>query len=201
MNKLPESLEEIVNLLSRLPTIGKQTALKIVLNLHQWDEVLLQHLGEKISNLKSNLLSCVKCGFLSDSPLCSICSDSNRNGRIICVVENIQQVISLEKTGTFKGKYHVLGGVIDLLNDVDAEKLNIESLKTRLQEEEVDELIIALGFNLKAEATASYLKELFIDYKDLVISRIALGLPFGTDLSYIDPRSIAIALEKREKIV
>ena len=196
--KYPKLIEELVHYITKLPNLGKSSATKIAMKLCSWDHELLEQLIQKLDDLK-NIRYCQQCCILCDESLCSICADSSRQHSIICIVENIQQVIAIEKEGTYQGVYHILGKYLDLLNDITEEDINFKSLENRLQSEQIEEVILAMSFDFNGEATAAWLKELIKNYS-VKISRIALGVPMGIDIAYADSLSLSMALERREKI-
>ena len=194
----PKGLAELMGVIAKLPTIGEHTALKISLNLYQWEQEQLDIFAEKISELKKTTRSCQQCGLLCEQEYCLICLDETRDQKLICVVENISQVYNIEKTKTYHGQYHILGKSLDLLNQVVEEDLNLISLWKRLEKGNVEEVIIATGFNLAGETTAAFLREKLQDFSFIKQTRIASGIPMGMDISHSDPLSLSIALQQRQ---
>ncbi len=152
-------LENAVNEFAKLPGIGKKTALRLVLHLLKQDTAEVSHFGETITKMRTDIQFCQRCSNVSDSAICSICSNELRNQRLICVVENIRDVIAIENTQQFSGTYHVLGGIISPLDGVGPEQLNIESLINRIQTEETEELIFALNPNIQGDTTIYYIQK------------------------------------------
>jgi recombination protein RecR len=150
-------------------------------------------------DLKNNIKTCIKCGGISDSDICSICSDSGRDHRTICVVENAKDVINIEATGEFQGIYHVLSGLISPLDGIGPDDLNINSLINKCGVDGFDEVIIALSPTMEGDATTLYLASLISPF-GINVTRIAHGLPVGSDLEYVDNATIAKSIEGRVKI-
>ena len=152
-------LENAVNEFSRLPGIGKKTALRLVLHLLKQDVKDVQHFGETIARMRSEIKFCNRCYNVADGDICSICSNSLRKQQIICVVESIRDVIAIESTQQYNGTYHVLGGVISPLDGIGPDQLNIESLVARIQKEQTEELIFALNPNIQGDTTIYYIQK------------------------------------------
>ena len=194
--QLPSTLlENAVSEFSKLPGIGKKTALRLVLHLLKQDVAEVQQFGEVISKMRSEIKFCQRCSNISDADICSICANSMRNQRLICVVENIRDVIAIESTQQFSGTYHVLGGVISPLDGVGPDQLNIESLVYRIQKEETEELIFALNPNIQGDTTIYYIqKKLSPNCK---VTTIARGIAFGGELEYADEMTLARSISNR----
>lgn len=189
-------LENAVNEFAKLPGIGKKTALRMVLHLLKQDESATENFTEVIARMRKEIKFCQRCFNVSDADVCSICSNSLRNQRIICVVENIRDVISIENTQQFSGTYHVLGGVISPLDGIGPDQLNIESLIQRIQKEGTEELIFALSPNIQGDTTIYYIQK---KIKDLPcrITTIARGIAFGGELEYADELTLGRSLQNR----
>ena len=194
--QLPSTLlENAVSEFSKLPGIGKKTALRLVLHLLKQDVAEVQQFGEVIFKMRSEIKFCQRCSNISDADICSICANSMRNQRLICVVENIRDVIAIESTQQFSGTYHVLGGVISPLDGVGPDQLNIESLVHRIQKEETEELIFALNPNIQGDTTIYYIqKKLSPNCK---VTTIARGIAFGGELEYADEMTLARSISNR----
>ncbi len=193
----PRSFIKLINSISRLPGIGKRTAERLALALYEWPEEELSFFGEQIMKLKENITACKKCGNFADNEYCRICSDSTRDTSFICIVETAAQIPIIEKSGSFKGTYHVLGGRLSPVNGIGPDRLNISSLIESL--ETVEEVILATSPDFDGEATSSYIANLLKD-KEIKISRIARGIPVGADISYADAASMAMAINSRSNI-
>ena len=198
MNQYPASLRAMIRTLSHLPGIGKRTAERLAFDLMTWDEREIQNFSTQLANLHDSIEECQSCHSWSETELCSICSDLNRSKQLICVVEDIHQMFNIEKSGAYRGLYHILGGKISPLNNRSVDQLNISSLIDRCSLQETQEVIIALSPDVEGEATSHYLTEI-LETHNIDISRIALGVPLGADLSYVDPASMAMSINKRIK--
>ncbi|MBQ5454108.1 MAG: recombination protein RecR [Bacteroidales bacterium] len=197
MDYIPSKLlSNAVDQFSRLPGIGKKTALRLVLDVIKRDENTVENFANSLTNLKKNIHECKICGNLSDGEICTICGNPQRRQSVICIVENIRDVIAIEQTGTYKGTYHILGGLISPVDGIGPSDLNIEQLKSRIEENEVEELIFALSANMEGDTTCFYLSRLFSS-KVGKISQIARGVAFGGDLEYTDEVTLARSLETR----
>ena len=195
--QLPSSLlENAVNAFSALPGIGKKTALRLVLHLLKQDVGEVQHFGEVIAKMRTDIKFCQRCANISDADICSICANKMRNQQLICVVENIRDVIAIESTQQFNGTYHVLGGIISPLDGVGPNELNIESLVMRIQKEEVEELIFALNPTIQGDTTIYYIQKK-IGQSTCKVTTIARGIAFGGELEYADEMTLARSITNR----
>ena len=189
--QLPSSLlENAVAQFSKLPGIGKKTALRLVLHLLKQEVNEVQHFGETIARMRRDIKFCQRCHNISDGDICSICSNSMRNQQMICVVENIRDVIAIETTQQFNGSYHVLGGIISPLDGVCPEQLSIESLVQRIEKEKTEEIVFALNPNIQGDTTIYYIQKK-IAHLPCRITTIARGIAFGGDLEYADEMTLA----------
>ena len=194
--QLPSTLlENAVSEFSKLPGIGKKTALRLVLHLLKQDVAEVHQFGEVISKMRSEIKFCQRCSNISDADICSICANSMRNQRLICVVETIRDVIAIESTQQFSGTYHVLGGVISPLDGVGPNQLNIESLVHRIQKEETEELIFALNPNIQGDTTIYYIQKKIAPH--CRVTTIARGIAFGGELEYADEMTLARSISNR----
>jgi len=195
--QLPSSLlENAVAEFSKLPGIGKKTALRLVLHLLKQDINAVQYFGETISRMRSEIKFCSRCCNVSDGDICSICANSLRNQRMICVVENIRDVIAIESTQQYNGTYHVLGGIISPLDGIGPDQLNIESLVNRIQHEETEELVFALNPNIQGDTTIYYIQKK-LQPLTCRITTIARGIAFGGELEYADEMTLARSIANR----
>src|SRR5512133_1588970 len=183
MPVLPEAIVSLVSGLAKLPGIGPRSAERIALHLVQADPPWVSELAALIVQARQRVRFCATCGALTENPVCDTCNDPRRDPSCICVVERPVDIFSIEKSGTFKGKYHVLGGKISPLNGVDPEDLAISSLERRLSRESVKEVIIALGSDVEGDATSYYLGKRLAG-QGVKITRIAHGIPAGTGLEF-----------------
>ena len=205
--KLPRAVQDAIDAFSRLPGIGPKMASRLTFYLLQRSEYDVGRFVGAIDGLREGLQDCTRCGNISEGPLCSVCSDLARELGSICVVEGPLDVIALERTSSYHGLYHVLGGALSPIDGIGPDQLRVGLLKGRVNERMESgqplELIIATNPSLEGEATAAYLQQLFqdrIDAQALQFSRIARGLPMGSDLEYADPTTLLRALEGRKQV-
>lgn len=189
-------LENAVNEFAKLPGIGKKTALRMVLHLLKQDEAITENFSETIARMRRDIKFCQRCHNVSDADFCSICANSLRNQRVICVVENIRDVIAIENTQQFSGTYHILGGVISPLDGVGPDQLQIESLVHRIQKEQTEELIFALSPNIQGDTTIYYIQKK-IKNLNCNVTTIARGIAFGGELEYADELTLGRSLQNR----
>jgi len=185
-----------VNEFSRLPGIGKKTALRLVLHLLRQETSAVEQFSEVIAKMRSEIKFCQRCYNVSDADICSICANSMRKQEMICVVENIRDVIAIESTQQYSGTYHVLGGIISPLDGIGPDQLNIESLITRVQKEQTAELIFALNPTIQGDTTIYYIQKKLQPYT-MRITTIARGIAFGGELEYADELTLARSLQNR----
>ncbi len=197
MSALPESLIKLIDLLSDFPGIGKKTAERMAFFILKKKAVWATELSNILVKVKENIHECPICNNISEISPCMICVDESRDDKVICLVEDTIDLITFEKTGFYKGKYHVLGGLLSPLDGVGPENLNINSLSKRI--DSINELIIATNPSSEGETTALYISELYKD-KDIKISRLARGIPVGGDLEYTDEATLISAIEGRREI-
>jgi recombination protein RecR len=189
-------LENAVNEFAKLPGIGKKTALRLVLHLLKQDEPEVVHFSDTIACMRKEIRFCKRCYNISDKDLCNTCSNPMRKQEMICVVENIRDVIAIESTQQFNGIYHVLGGVISPLDGIGPDQLNIEALVKRVSDEQTQEIIFALNPNIQGDTTVYYIgrKLKGINVK---ITTIARGISFGGELEYADEMTLAKSITNR----
>jgi recombination protein RecR len=193
---LPEALTALIAALNQLPGIGPRSAERLALHLVQAETGAVRHLAEAILHARDQVRACDICGALAEKPQCDICSDPRRDPALICLVERPVDIISIEKSGTYRGKYHVLGGKISPLDGVEPDDLHITALEQRLGREPIKEIVIALGTDVEGDATSFYLAKR-LARPGLKITRIAHGLPAGTGLEFADELTLSRALEGR----
>jgi recombination protein RecR len=196
---LPASITALIAALSKLPGIGPRSAERIALHLVQTEAGVVKQLAEVILLARERIQFCTTCGALTEKSPCAICDDPRREGSLICVVERAVDILSVEKSGTFRGKFHVLGGKISPLDGVEPEDLRIAELEKRLTLEPIKEIVIALGTDVEGDATSFYLAKR-LARAGLKISRIAHGLPAGSGLEYADELTLSRALEGRREM-
>jgi recombination protein RecR len=196
MNYSSKLIEEAVQAFASLPSIGKKTALRLVLHLVKMEPEFTERLGTALLNMRRNIQFCQECHHLSDGPECQVCSDARRDRSIVCVVENIRDVMAIEDTGQYRGLYHVLGGVISPLEGIGPESLQIESLVQRVAQGGISEIIMAVSPTIEGETTIFYLSKQLQDYP-VRISAIARGVSFGGELEYADELTLGRSIMAR----
>ena len=196
---LPDSITALIAALNKLPGVGPRSAERIALHLVQTESATVKQLAGAILHARERIQFCTTCGALTEKSPCPICADARRDGSLICVVERAVDILCIEKSGTFRGKFHVLGGKISPLDGVEPEDLRITDLEKRLGQEPITEVVIALGTDVEGDATSYYLARR-LTRKNLKISRIAHGLPAGSGLEYADELTLSRALEGRREM-
>ncbi len=195
----PPSIQNLIKQFSKLPSVGPKTAERYVFYLLKQNQSNLDEFSTCLKDLKKDISLCQVCGAISDQKTCSTCSDPHRNQTQVCVVSTTQDMISLENTNKYRGKYHILGGNIDTVEGVKPEQLNIKSLLNRIRQEQIQEVILALDSTLEGDTTAKYLVSQIKPLK-IKTTRLARGLPMGSDLEYADSMTLINALENRNEI-
>jgi recombination protein RecR len=197
MKYYPPSLVRLIRHLSKLPGIGEKTATRLALHILRTSDGEATALSKSILEVKEKVRLCSKCFGLADTDPCSICSDPNRSCKTLCIVEQPSDLVALEKSGAYKGLYHVLHGTLSPINGVGPESLRIKELVARVRSDDVEELVLATNTNVEGESTASYICELFKN-NAVRVTRIASGVPMGSDLKYLDEVTIKRAMERRQ---
>lgn len=198
MEKLP-SIEQLIESFASLPGVGHKSAEKMAYSVLNMDEELIEQFADSLINVKKSVHKCPRCGSLTENDLCEICLDKSRDKTSLIVVSEPKDVMSFEKIGSFKGQYHVLGGVLSALKGIGVEDLEIESLIRRIEQDNVKEVILATNPTTEGETTALYIAKI-LEGKDVNVSRLAFGLPVGGHLEYADSLTLQRALEGRKKI-
>ncbi len=193
------AIQDLIDELGRLPGIGPKSAQRIAFHIIQSERVDVTRLVDVLRTVKERVKFCTECGNISEEELCRICRDPRRDATLICVVEESKDVMAIEKTREFRGKYHVLGGAISPIDGVGPEQLRIRELMMRLSNPDIAEIILATDPNLEGEATASYLIRQ-IRPMGIKVSRLASGLPVGGDLEYADEVTLGRAFEGRRTV-
>jgi recombination protein RecR len=199
MPALPEAISNLIGSLSKLPGIGPRSAERIALHLVQTQSDEVKQLAQALLDARERVRFCEVCGALTEQPVCDVCSSPRRESSLVCVVERPVDIFSIEKSGAFRGKYHVLGGKISPLNGVQPEDLRIAALEQRLTNEPIREIVIALGTDVEGDATSFYLAKR-LARPGITITRIAHGLPAGTGLEFADELTLSRALEGRRQM-
>ena len=195
----PNSVKNLVDCFKDLPGIGEKTAERLTFSLMNFDKERLTSFADAIIDLRDKIINCRICVNISENDVCEICSDSSRNDKIIFVVEKAKDISLFEKINVYNGKYHVLGGLISPLEGIGPEDINMSSLIERIDKYNIDELILALKPSIEGETTMQYIKKI-LGNKKIRVTKIATGIPMGTDIEYIDPMTLEFSLEGRKDI-
>lgn len=196
----PASLKNLIDQFAKLPGIGPKTAERLVFYLLKQPKEELARFGLAVEHLKDKITICHTCQNFSELDPCPICRDKKRNAKIICVVAKPQDLLVLEKTNEYQGVYHVLGGLVDPLEGVTPDKIKVRELVERLKKDGITEVILALNSDLAGETTMLYLTKLLKQFINIKITRLAQGLPIGSDLEYIDEITLTSALKGRKEL-
>lgn len=197
--KYPPTINNLIECLKKLPGIGEKTAERLSLEILNLNDDIIDLFSKSLKDTKEKIKKCDKCGNLTEEEFCSICKDKNRDKNILCVVEECQNINLFEKTGSFHGYYHVLGGLINPLEGITPEDINLKALIKRIEDEKIKEIVLAIKPSVEGETTVLYINKL-LEKKDVVVSKIAYGIPMGADIDYIDPITLSIALDGRIKV-
>jgi recombination protein RecR len=194
-------VQDLIDELGRLPGIGPKSAQRIAFHLLATEEADVTRLQEALQKVKVGVVFCEVCGNVSEQPRCRICGDARRDATLVCVVEEPKDVMAVERTREFRGRYHVLGGALDPLSGIGPDQLRVRELLTRIggagDEPEIAEVILAMDPNTEGEATATYLVRLLRDFPGLTVTKLASGLPMGGDLEFADELTLGRALAGR----
>ena len=196
MNFSSKLLENAVNELAGLPGVGKKTALRFALHLLKQDSTEVEKFGNTIIKLSTQIKHCLKCHNISDNEICEICSNSNRDASIICVVEDVRDVMAIENTMQFKGLYHILGGIISPMDGIGPSDINIESLVKKIADGGIREVILALSANMEGDTTNFYINKRIKEF-NVSVSTIARGISVGSDLEYADEITLGRSIINR----
>ena len=194
-----KKLDELIEVFGKLPGIGKKSAMRIAFDILEKNEIEIENMLSTIKDAYTSIKHCSICGNLCEGEICEICSSEKRDKSVICIVESVKDIIAFEKSETYNGLYHVLGGKIDPLNGVTIEDLNISELMKRLDEKDVEEVILALNPDMEGETTALYLIKMMKN-KGVKVSQIASGIPMGGNIEYTDMATLGKSLEGRIEI-
>jgi len=195
----PQSIQNLIEFFKELPSVGPKTAERYVFHLLKKPEAKVKLWASYLNDLKTGTTICSSCQAISENNPCSICRDDKRQKQILCLVKNTQDLAAIEATKQFSGRYFVLDGLINTIDNIGPNDINTSLLLKKIKSEEIKELIIALDFTLEGETTTLYLKKILKDY-NLNISRLARGLPAGSNLEYADETTLATALKNRNQI-
>ncbi len=193
------AVQDLIDELGRLPGVGPKSAQRLAFHLLQTEAADAQRLADAITRVKATVRFCTRCWNIAEAELCRVCRDERRDGSVLCVVEEPRDVIAIERTQEFRGRYHVLGGAISPIDGVGPDQLHVKELLARLDDETIEELILAMNPNVEGEATASYLSRL-ISPLGVRVTRLASGLPVGGDLDYADEVTLGRAFSGRRDV-
>ncbi len=198
--KYPQVINDLIESFKKLPGIGEKTAERLALFTLNLDQEVLDVFSTSLKEVKKRVKRCNRCNYLSEQELCVICQENaTRDNRTICVVEDVKIVTLFEKMGGYHGLYHVLDGLISPLDGINPEDINLESLLERIRKENIKEVIIAVKPSIEGETTARYISKI-LEGMDVVVSKIAHGVPIGIDMEYIDSLTLEMALEDRKSV-
>jgi recombination protein RecR len=193
-------VQDLIDELGRLPGVGPKSAQRIAFHLLAADPADIGRLQDALQKVRDGVQFCQICGNVSEEQTCRICKDPRRDATVVCVVEEPKDVVAVEKTREFKGRYHVLGGALDPLSGVGPDQLRIRELLARMGADDIKEIILATDPNTEGEATATYLVRLLRDFPGLTVTRLASGLPMGGDLEFADELTLGRALSGRRTV-
>lgn len=197
--KYPESLQNLIECFKMLPGIGEKNAERLAFAVLKFSEEQIKSFSDSLINVKTKIKKCEICNNLTENDKCDICLDSNRNKEILCVVENTKNLILFEKANVFNGKYHVLEGLISPLEGINPEDIKINQLINRIKKEKIKEVILALTPSIEGETTSAYILKMLEGF-NVSVTKIASGIPVGADMEYLDPLTIQIAMQERNKV-
>lgn len=195
----PKSINNLIESFKKLPGIGEKTAERLTFSFLTMDNEVADFFSKSIIDVKASIKRCSKCNNITEEEICNICSDKSRNKNIICVVEDPKSVFLFENLGTFNGYYYVLSGLISPLDGINPEDINLDKLLKRIEEEKIEEVIVAVKPSIEGETTALYIHKILKD-KNIIVTKIAHGVPLGADMEYIDSLTLEMALEDRKQI-
>lgn len=195
-----ESIKKLIGEFEKLPGIGHKTAVRLAFYILESDTEVAKTMSEALLEAKQKVRFCDTCYNLSEADKCEICGNSKRDTSVICVVENVKDVVAMEKTHEYKGLYHVLHGAISPMNNISAQDIKIKELVSRLSDENVKEVILATNPTIEGEATAMYISRIIKTIPGIKVSRIAHGIPVGGDLEYTDEITLIKAMENRREM-
>lgn len=201
----PTSITELINSFKNLPGVGEKSAERYAYHIIDMDKEKIQSFSNALLNIKEKIKYCPRCNFITENEICDICSDKNRDNSILCVVEDIKSVIMFEKLNVYNGKYFVLNKLISPFDRIGPEETNINDLINLINDEDINEIILAIKPTIEGEATSMYIEKLLnaensISKRNITVSKIAHGIPLGVDMEYLDSLTIELAFKDRKKI-
>lgn len=198
MNHLPSSFEALIHSLSQLPGIGKKTAMRLAMYIVDHKKNTIPEFLSALEQVDTQLTNCKECGNYADQEICTICQNAKRKTGVVCVVESVKDLIAIEETGQFTGRYHVLGGLISPIDGIGPDDLRIDQLLSRIEQEEITELIMAISSTIEGDTTLYYISQQVSD--QISVSSIARGVSFGGELEYADDFTLGRAILRRMPI-
>ncbi|MDJ0985120.1 MAG: recombination mediator RecR [Desulfobacterales bacterium] len=199
MSHYPPSIINLIQRIAKLPGIGEKTAERLAMHILRSPRTEVEKLSNSITTAKNKIRLCKQCFGLSDDDICQICSNPARDAAILCVVEQPADMVAMEKSGAFNGRYHILAGVLSPMNGIGPEDIRLGELIAKIEGGQVKEVVLATSTTVEGEATAAYIKERLVTYA-IKVTRIASGVPIGGDLKYVDQVTLRKAMEKRHDI-
>lgn len=195
----PSTIQNLIECLKKLPGIGEKTAERYALAFLDLDQDVIDLFSKSIADTKTKIKRCSRCNNLTEDDLCDICKNENRDKNLLCVVEDPKSIPLFERIGTYNGYYHVINGLISPLDGINPEDINLDRLINRIKEENIKEVIIAVKPSIEGETTSLYISKLLKD-TDVIVTKIAHGVPLGTEIDYVDSLTLELALENRKKV-
>lgn len=197
--KYPQTIQNLIECYKKLPGIGEKTAERYALATLDLDEEVIELFSKTVKDTKTKIRKCDVCNNLSEDTLCEICKNDSRDKDVLCVVEDPKSIILIEKIGSFSGYYHIIDGLISPLDGIGPEDINLDKLIKRIKDNNIKEVILAVKPSIEGETTSLYISKLLHD-TDVIVSKIAHGVPLGADIDYVDTLTLELALENRKKI-
>jgi len=195
----PPTIKNLIECFKKLPGIGEKSAERLALHILKLDDEIVNLFSQSLMDSKSKIKRCKICNNLTENEKCDLCLDESRNKKAICIVEDVKNIIMMEKSNVYNGQYHVIGKLISPLEGVNPSDINISTLKSRIEKDNVQEIIIVLKQSIEGETTTLYISK-FLEKMNVKISKIAQGIPHGTDMDYIDYLTLETAIENRKEI-
>ena len=196
----PECVRKLIDSLKKLPGVGEKSAERMAFSIMNFSSDSLLDFSQSVIDINEKLKKCPSCNNITDRDICYICSDESRNNNTICVVEKPKDIVLFEKIGNYNGRYHVLGGLISPLEGIGPEDINLSGLIDRVKNSSVEEVIVVLKPSIEGETTTQYIKKILEKY-NVKVSKIATGIPIGTEIEYIDTMTLEMAFEERKDIL
>lgn len=197
--KYPDTINDLIECFKKLPSIGEKTAERLALSTIGMDDKTIELFSDSLKNIKKKIKKCQKCNNLTEDKLCSICQNKNRNQNILCIVENAKDVKLIENNNIYNGYYYVLQNLISPSNGLDPSSIEFDRIIDLIKEKDVKEVIIAIKPNIEGETTSLYISKLLEKY-NVIVSRIALGIPIGAEIDYVDSLTLEMAIKNRKII-